>query len=142
MNKKKFLMTFLSLCLFSTTNCMSATKEETLNRVDLSGAAIDLLVGTPDGVIEPLDQRRTKPAKEEKHDFSEYLGYDEEVENSISPEISWEDAEEEKLPTDSEESTYLDLISEVDELEGQNFEEVDTSLDGNLSDSVETGIKL
>ena len=46
---------------------------ETTSDLLLSGNDIDLLVGTPTGVTEPLDPKRTVIAPQDKLDFSGFL---------------------------------------------------------------------
>lgn len=141
MNSQKISLTLFLLCLLSMPIFCFANGTKPSTDGTLSGSAIDLLVGTPGGVNEPLDARRTKIEKKD-YDFSEYLKYDNAVEDSTAPEIDWDDEGTNNPLSDSDNSTYLDLISEVDEFDGEDFNELETNFDGNLSDSVETGIKL
>ncbi len=82
------------------------------NETTLSGQAIDLLMGTPEGITEPLDNRRNKLKDEEGKKFNKFhtLFEEENIED-----FSWDDAEEEGNKPDQNhlESQYLDLLSEL-----------------------------
>ena len=82
----------------------------------LSGDDVDLLVGTPVGVSEPLDSRRTILGEEDKIDYSSML----EEDFSDCSEFAiqeWHDAEDIMPDQSLTESQYLDLVSETNELE-------------------------
>ncbi|MGM0599625.1 MAG: hypothetical protein ACQETH_07365 [Candidatus Rifleibacteriota bacterium] len=105
--------------------------------------AIDLLVGTPRGIKEPLDERRdVKSEPEIKADFIQYL--DSALpENTEAMEVSWRDAEEEtNFNNDLASSTYLDLMAEIDLYSETSNIENNQDLNINISDSVETEDEL
>jgi hypothetical protein len=113
----------------------------------LDANAIDLLVGTPRGIVEPLDQRRKPEKTPTKIDFSEFLQVDNPGSSSF-PEIEWQDAEgfgETNNSTDSEatnQAEILDLIADIEELEEYDDTNLSTDFDSKLTDSVETEFKL
>lgn len=82
----------------------------------LSNNEIDLLVGTPEGVSEPLDSRRNTITKDNQIDYSKFLD-----ENALTDEsntdLSWEDAED-AVPNEAQvENQLMDLLAETEELE-------------------------
>ncbi|PKL48687.1 MAG: hypothetical protein CVV42_08575 [Candidatus Riflebacteria bacterium HGW-Riflebacteria-2] len=109
--------------------------------LQLSGNEIDLLVGTPVGVEEPLDTRRTRVDESVRHDFSNLLEEDFNSESDLA-EISWSDAEDAAIDPDQAESMLIDLLSETGELEGFDFSEDGESDEANSIDNVETEFKL
>jgi hypothetical protein len=133
--KKILLLIFI--CLIAT-----SLRAESPGSIDLDGSAIDLLVGAPEGVVEPLDERRTRVEEDEAVDFSSFLSLDSEFETANSEYIIWQDAEEDLPSKDEQTTTYLDLISEVEDMDDENFTDFEIESDSNISDSVETGLKL
>ncbi len=109
---------------------------------NLDGSAIDLLVGTPDGVEEPLDERRTRPEPIIDHDFSEFLSYDPTFEENTSADLSWQDAEETSGEDDAETGSVKDLIDEIEDFEAQAENDSQAEFNDNISDYVETELKL
>lgn len=110
----------------------------------LSGNDIDLLVGTPTGVKEPLDTRRTRYAPNPSQDFSNLLEDDLTTEIPFE-ELSWSDAEDQSATPDETEAQLLDLLAETGELEGtENMpQEEDPDKDEAIStENVETELKL
>ena len=115
----------------------------TENEAVLDSMAIDLLVGTPRGVKEPLDERRSvKGEAEIKADFIQYL--DSALpENTDAMEVSWQDAEEKtNFNNDLASSTYLDLMAKIDLYSETTNKENNHDLNINISDSVETEDEL
>jgi hypothetical protein len=106
----------------------------------LNGNDIDLLVGAPTGIAEPLDPRRTRIKEEKQYDYSTLLDEDF-LSDARFEDLGWADAEEQPADEDMTESQYLDLMSETDELEGSDFEE-GTKTEANSTVSVETEFKL
>lgn len=77
---------------------------------------LDLLMGTPTGVAEPLDGRRTRITEQDQIDYS--LMLDDEL--SIMEDFTqghWNDANELMFNESEIETEYLNLISETGELE-------------------------
>ncbi len=109
---------------------------------ELDGTAIDLLVGTPAGVTEPLDERRTKPEANVDHDFSEFLNYDPTFEENTEADLSWQDAEETNREFDGETGSIKDLINEIEDFEAQTDSDSQVEFNDNISDYVETELKL
>lgn len=110
----------------------------------LSGNEIDLLVGAPTGIAEPLDQRRTRHAPGSGPDFSGLLEDDLNADITFA-ELDWSDAEDGQVNEDQAESQLLDLISETEELEKSDTEVSDNLPDANdaiSSDNIETDLKL
>lgn len=109
--------------------------------LQLSGNEIDLLVGTPTGVEEPLDERRTRIDETIRHDFSDYLEDDFANADELT-DISWSDAEEAHIDSEEAESQLLELLAETGELEDFDLESNNT-IDNEIStDNVETEFKL
>lgn len=115
--------------------CISATATA---EISLSGNEIDLLVGTPVGISEPLDARRTRHEPVENADFSSYLEDDTNYEVEFS-DMEWSDSEDMEVSEDQAESTLLDLLSETEELESHDFS---TDNDLNSTDKIETEFNL
>lgn len=109
----------------------------------LDNMAIDLLVGTPRGIKEPLDERRNnKNEKKPNADFIQYLDSDL-PETADSIDVSWQDAEEENnFNNDLASSTYLDLMAEIELYSDTSVTEDNQNLNINISDSVETEDEL
>lgn len=110
----------------------------------LSGNDIDLLVGAPVGIAEPLDQRRTRHDPINKQDFSEFLEDDLSGDLSFN-ELDWSDAEDAQVSDDQAESQLLDLLSETEELEKSDskLDDAQTDNDDAISfDNIETDLKL
>lgn len=86
------------------------------SNLTLSGTEIDLLVGTPEGIAEPLDSRRNVISKDNQVDYSGFLD-----ENALSDEMvasmSWEDAEDSEIDESKVENQLMDLLAETEELE-------------------------
>ncbi len=82
----------------------------------LTGSEIDLLVGTPEGISEPLDSRRNSITKDNQVDYSKFLD-----ENAMTDEgstdLNWEDAEDLSPNEQQVENQLMDLLAETEELE-------------------------
>jgi hypothetical protein len=109
--------------------------------LQLSGNEIDLLVGAPVGVKEPLDERRSRVDESIKHDFSNLLEEDFNSETGLT-DIDWSDAEDVTLEPDQAESMLIDLLSETGELENFDSSEDSETDEANSIDNVETEFKL
>jgi len=122
---------------------ISATAHAGSQKPDLllSGNEIDLLVGAPVGVEEPLDSRRTRVDESIRHDFSNLLEEDFNSETEIT-EIDWSDAEDANIDPDQAESLLIDLLAETGELENFDFSEESETDEANSIDNVETEFKL
>ena len=107
----------------------------------LDGNEIDLLVGAPTGIVEPLDTRRTRVAPENRYDYSEFLDDDIQADASFE-DLGWTDAEEQPASEETTEAQYLDLVSEADEIEIGESADGKTKTDAISSDSVETDSQL
>ena len=114
---------------------------ETQPDLQLSGNEIDLLVGAPAGVDEPLDARRTRVDESIRHDFSNLLEEDFNSETELS-DIDWSDAEDTNIDPDQAESILIDLLAETGELENFDFSEDSETDEANSIDNVETEFKL
>lgn len=136
MNRVLYFL-FLMILVAGAANCAQNKKTDLL----LSGNEIDLLVGTPTGVVEPLDARRTRVDESISHDFSNLLEEDFAAEDSFS-DISWSDAEDTHLDSTQAESQLIDLLAETGELENFDFNEIYESEEANSSDNIETEFKL
>ncbi len=102
-------------------NCFAANNDESKkNRNLLSNNEIDLLVGTPEGVGEPLDYRRNKITKENKVDYSSF--FDDNALDNTDVDLEWKDAEEVEPNEYQLENQYSDLVDETEELE--NLDEI------------------
>ncbi len=106
----------------------------------LQGNEIDLLVGAPTGVVEPLDTRRTRMPEEKKVDYSGFLEEDFQSDASLA-DIGWIDAEDQPVDEGMTEEQYLDLVNETEEIE-KTEEDDAAKTDANSTDSVETEFKL
>ena len=105
----------------------------------LDSTAIDMLVGTPQKIQDPLNpQKIAEPKKEINVDLSNYLE-DWELEDSLEK-IGWNDAEtDNKNVNINIESQYLDLIAEMDiQEETQVSEKSIPNFETNSANSVET----
>ena len=82
----------------------------------LSGNEIDLLVGTPEGISEPLDSRRNSITKDNQVDYAKFLD-----ENALSDvtdtDLEWKDAEDSAPNENQVENQLMDLLAETEELE-------------------------
>ncbi len=86
----------------------------------LSDNDIDLLVGVPRGVREPLDSRRTKLETPKTNEFSNLLDEDYYINDSITM-PDWQDADEKSPKKEEIESEYLDLVSETQTLDSSDL---------------------
>ncbi len=77
---------------------------------------LDLLMGTPTGVAEPLDGRRTVLTEDNKIDYSTMLDDDFIIRDGLT-EVDWQEASELSFTESEIETEYLNLISETSELE-------------------------
>ncbi len=106
------LLVVLSFCKLCFAEKISGNKKQNI----LSGNEIDLLVGTPEGIAEPLDARRNKITKDNQIDYSGFLD-----ENALSDNenltFNWEDAEDMDPNEKQVESQLMDLLAETEELE-------------------------
>ncbi|MBQ3644806.1 MAG: hypothetical protein II961_09435 [Candidatus Riflebacteria bacterium] len=100
----------------------------------LSVKEIDLLVGTPEGVAEPLDSRRNTITKDNQIDYSSFLTDDALPENS-KLEIEWKDAEDSNPNENQVENQLMDLLAETEEIEKADeiyyYEENELATDSN-----------
>ncbi len=111
-----FSMFSLFIILYFCNNCFADYRETNKESNLLSSNEIDLLVGTPEGIAEPLDSRRNTITKDNQVDYSKFLD-----ENALSdtPEnkLEWKDAEE-SVPNENQvENQLMDLLAETEELE-------------------------
>ncbi len=106
----------------------------------LQGNEIDLLVGAPTGMVEPLDTRRTRIAEEKKVDYSGFLEEDFQSDATLA-DLGWIDAEDQPVDESMTEEQYLDLVDETEEIE-KTGEEDAAKTDVNSTDSIETEFKL
>lgn len=106
----------------------------------LQGNEIDLLVGAPTGVVEPLDTRRTRVSEEKKVDYSGFLEEDFQSDATLA-DLGWIDAEDQPADEGMTEEQYLDLVNETEEIE-KTEEDDAAKTDANSTDSVETEFKL
>ncbi len=117
MKFKIFLSMFsIFIILYFCNNCLADYREDTKGSNLLSNREIDLLVGTPEGIAEPLDSRRNTITKDNQVDYSKFLD-----DNALSDEsdtnIEWKDAEE-SVPNENQvENQLMDLLAETEELE-------------------------
>ena len=117
MKSKIFLSMFsIFIILYFCNNCLADYREDTKGSNLLSNREIDLLVGTPEGIAEPLDSRRNTITKDNQVDYSKFLD-----DNALSDEsdtnIEWKDAEE-SVPNENQvENQLMDLLAETEELE-------------------------
>ncbi len=102
----------LSFCNY----CFADNETDSKDSKLLSGSEIDLLVGTPEGISEPLDSRRNNITNDNQVDYSKFLD-----ENALPEEpetnLDWKDAEE-TVPNENQvENQLMDLLAETEELE-------------------------
>ncbi|NCB37889.1 MAG: hypothetical protein EOM80_03890 [Erysipelotrichia bacterium] len=107
----------------------------------LSGNDIDLLVGTPTGVTEPLDPKRTVIAPQDKLDFSGFLEDDFQAEPGFAT-LEWSDAEDRPAGEDVTEEQLLDLLSETEEIEQSETDDAAEPSEANSDDYIETELEL
>ncbi len=104
------------------------------NQNILSVKEIDLLVGTPEGVAEPLDSRRNTITKENQIDYSCFLT-DNALPEDSKLEIEWEDAEDSNPNENQVENQLMDLLAETEEIEKTDeiyyYEENELATDSN-----------
>ena len=104
------------------------------NQNILSVKEIDLLVGTPEGVAEPLDSRRNTITKENQVDYSSFLTDDALPEDS-KLDIEWKDAEDTTPNENQVENQLMDLLAETEEIEKTDeiyyYEENELATDSN-----------
>ena len=110
------LAIFLSLTIYN--YCFADKKDESQKVNLLSSNEIDLLVGTPEGVGEPLDYRRNKITKENQVDYSSF--FDDDALENTNVNIEWEDAEDVEPNEYQVENQYSELYDETEELENLN----------------------
>jgi hypothetical protein len=116
------------------------------NGLALDGSAIDLLVGTPDGIVDPLDKRRNRQKFEPEIDFSEFLQLEPDSKSELT-EILWSDAEEFSCASDSNDSDadkaeLTELIEDLEYLDIFENQDSEVEQERKVSDSVETEFKL
>lgn len=140
MHKKFLLLFFLATLL--TSSVIAGEKSPKGRVADLDGTAIDLLVGAPGGVVEPLDERRTRPLQQTELDFSKFLDYDTSFEEADTNEITWQDGEEPQFAPEDENENFIDLIAEIEDYENQQYEGNETEIDSIVADNIETEMKL
>lgn len=106
------------------------------SRAVLDGTAIDLLVGAPGGIVEPLDTRRSRI--EVCEDKINELLIDDSYE--LTPgSFEWHDAEAAEADKADVENVLLDLLSELNDIELYEFSE---SFDSNSIELIESDSKL
>lgn len=135
--KIKCLLYLLLFTFFASTTCFASDKS-----ADLNGTAIDLLMGTPEGMVEPLDQRRNSFKPVTDFDFRDFLDYDSASEENSQADFDWQDAEESGDENNLDSENLIDLITEIEDIEGQQFDSGTSEINDNLSDYIETEIKL
>ena len=119
---------------YNTDKEYSNSKNTDNNQIVLSVKEIDLLVGTPEGVAEPLDSRRNTITKDNQVDYSSFL-----TDNALSEdsklEIDWEDAEDTTPNENQVENQLMDLLAETEEIEKTDeiyyYEENELATDSN-----------
>ncbi len=134
----------MAMFLVSVTGMAVEQKSVTEMELLLSGNEIDLLVGAPVGIVEPLDQRRTRHSTDKQHDFSNLLEDDLSADVAFS-EMAGSDAEDSQITQDQAESQLLDLLSETEELEQsekQNSVNSCEPFEAISTDNIETEFKL
>lgn len=137
--KKMFLYVILTaVCTFVLQTCYSS--EDTKTNL-LNGNAIDLLVGTPTGVDEPLDKRRDQ-IKKVSIDTDKYLSEWEQIQDQGN--LEWENAEENDTTVSESkiESEYLDLIADISSTDCEKTTNASQTFKQNLSNSVATDKQL
>lgn len=134
----------LILLFLLATSDMAHANQNTAADLLLTGNDIDLLVGAPLGITEPLDQRRTRHAAGSGPDFSGLL--EDDLNSDVSfAELDWSDAEDIQVNEDQAEAQLLDLISETEELEKSDntvADDLPDTSDAISSDNIETDLKL
>lgn len=101
-NKAKIML--ITWCLFfSISLCFSSTTPI------LDGKSIDLLTGTPTGISEPLDTRRTR---QQKLDLSDLLIDNLRLCDEVI-DISWQEVQIKKVDSQDSEEVVLDLLSKL-----------------------------
>lgn len=136
-------MKILRLTVLSALLCLVpllAGANETDSDLLLNGNDIDLLVGTPTGVFEPLDAKRTPIPEANRFDYSGFLEDDFQADDGFAN-LDWSDAEEQPAGEEQTESQLLDLLSETEEIEQSESDEPVKS-EANSTDYVETEFKL
>lgn len=134
-----FLRTTILLALICLLPLLANASESSTDLL-LSGNDIDLLVGTPTGVVEPLDAKRTVIAEQNRFDYSGFLEDDFQADDGFAN-LDWSDAEEQPVAEGATEEQVLDLLSETEEIEQSETSEPAKS-DANSTDSIETEFKL
>ena len=117
MNKIKivFIIT-LFITLTINTFCLAEKREDNKEAKILSSSEIDLLVGTPEGISEPLDPRRNTITKDNQVDYSSFLD-DNALSDTQDTDFEWKDAED-SVPNENQvENQLMDLLAETEELE-------------------------
>ena len=116
----KYLFIIAALLLIynqcSADNQYSNNTSKKNNNSLLSLKEIDLLVGTPEGVAEPLDSRRNTITKDNQIDYSGFLDDDALLLNTET-DFEWKDAEESAPNENQVENQLMDLLAETEELE-------------------------
>ena len=135
--ERKWLIFLLIFLLFA-----SVSRSEPKQSGDLTGTAIDLLMGTPEGMVEPLDQRRNSFKPDQNLDFKDFLDYDSTFEANSQADFSWQEAEETDDESNPDGENLIDLISEIEDIENQQFDNGTREINDNISDYIETEIKL
>ena len=117
MNKIKIVF-ILTLFIILTINsfCLAEKKEAKKETNLLSSSEIDLLVGTPEGISEPLDSRRNSITKDNQVDYSKFLD-DNALSNTQETDFEWKDAEDSAPNENQVENQLMDLLAETEELE-------------------------
>lgn len=109
------IILFIIIVLFSASIDISAAAAD-IQEIKLSSTEIDLLVGTPEGVSEPLDSRRNTISKENQIDYTNFLD-DNALTEETKSDLIWEDAEENAPSENQVENQLMDLLAETEELE-------------------------
>ncbi len=111
-----FSMFSLFIILYFCNNCFADYRESSNESNLLSSNEIDLLVGTPEGIAEPLDSRRNTITKDNQVDYSKFLD-DNALSDTPETNLEWKDAEE-SVPNENQvENQLMDLLAETEELE-------------------------
>jgi hypothetical protein len=114
--KYKIILSLLSIFIvFAFCEYCSADNQKFKQNI-LSGNEIDLLVGTPEGISEPLDSRRNTITKDNQVDYSKFLD-DNALSNDTDVNLIWKDAEEQAPNENQVENQLMDLLAETEELE-------------------------
>ena len=116
----KYLFIIATLLLIynqcSADNPKSNNSSNNNNNSLLSLKEIDLLVGTPEGIAEPLDSRRNTITKENQIDYSNFLDEDA-LSLETETDFEWKDAEDSAPNENQVENQLMDLLAETEELE-------------------------